>query len=315
MSKWNIIILGKTGCGKSSFLNAIIKNFGTANDKLLKTSDGTDGCTADLEPVNIFYKNKHLCFYDSPGLDDGNENQNTQFINLLREEGKNPGDRINSILICINAQNPRFDAGLKNTIIEIMNCYPLNNFWNHVIIIKTHVTKDKYKKPGNIEQAIRKNEQVNNAMRERNIISPNEIKEFYFDSVNDDDDSVNTNDNIKNELEKLFKKIIETKPIYKNIRIIKEKNEDVDSYTITYQYLEYLDFKGKKLFKKIEINRKPKVIIKGKQGPYYSERKYGGEYKKCGKWYQDYIRYTYYIDEKNNVCDKRDYGEVIHRRV
>ena len=129
MNVWNIIILGKTGCGKSSFLNAIIKNFGTTDDRLLKTSDDTDGCTVDLEPVNIFYNHKHLCFYDSPGLDDGNENQNKNFINLLREEGKKPESRIRSILICINAQCPRFDAGIRDTIIEIMNVYPLKNFW------------------------------------------------------------------------------------------------------------------------------------------------------------------------------------------
>ena len=152
-------------------------------------------------------------------------------------------------------------------------------------------------------------------MKQRNINSPIEIKEFYFDSVNDDDDTPNTNDNIKNELKELFNKIIKTKPLFEDIRILGEQSEDVGSYTITYQYLEYSDFKGNKISKKMEIDRKPKVIIKGKQGPYYGQRKYGGEYKKCGKWYQDYIRYTYYIDENNNVCDKMDYGEVIHRRA
>lgn len=314
MSIWNIIVLGKTGSGKSSFLNAIIKNFGSPNEKLLETSEETDGCTQDLEPVNIFYENKHLCFYDTPGLDDGNERKNNDFTKLLRNEGKKPENRINCIIICISAMNARFDGGLRDTLIEIMNCYPLKNFWEHVIIIKTHILQDKYKRPGYIEQAIKKNEKLKNFMNKRNIYFPSCLKEYYFNSVNYDE-TINTNDDIKNNLKNLFANIIKMEPIFKEVKLLCEKDEDEGTCTITYQYLEYTDFNGEKTKKKIILKSRPKIMVVGKRGPYYSERKYGGEYKKCGKKYQDYKRFSYYIDEKDRECDRIDIGEVIHRRV
>ena len=314
MSIWNIIVLGKTGSGKSSFLNAIIKSFGSPLERLLETSDETDGCTTDLEPVNIFHDNKHLCFYDTPGLDDGNEDQNDGFINLLRNEGKKTENRINCILICINAVNARFDGSLRDTLIEIMNCYPLDNFWEHVIIIKTHILKDIYKKPGNIEQAIKKNKKITAVMNNKGINFPSCLKEYYFNSVNDDQ-TINTNDDIKKNLKSLFTVIIKMDPFFKEVKQLYIKDEDEGNLTITYQYLEYTDFDGKKSTKKIILNSKPKVMVVGKRGPIYDERKYGGEYKKCGKRYQDYRRYQYYIDENNRKCDQTDIGEVIHRRV
>ena len=314
MSIWNIIVLGKTGSGKSSFLNATIKNFGSPFEKLHETSDETDGCTVDLEPANIFYDNKHLCFYDTPGLDDGNEKQNNGFIDLLRNEGKKPENRINCILICINAVNARFDGALRDTLIEVMNCYPLNNFWEHVIIIKTHILQDKYKKPGNIEQAIKKNKKLIDTMNNKGINFPSCLKEYYFNSVNDDE-TINTDNDIKNNLKNLFSDIIKMNPLFKEVKKLDVKEEDEGSLTITYQYLEYLDFNGKKTTKKIILGSKPKIMVIGKRGPYYSEREYGCEYKKCGKRYQDYRRYCYYIDENDKKCDQIDIGEVIHRRV
>ena len=314
MSECNIVVLGKTGAGKSSFLNAIIKNFDPKN-KLLQTSDGAKGCTKDFEEVNIIYNGNRLCFFDTPGLDDGNKSQNSDFIKLLREEGKDPNKRINSILICNNAMAPRFDGGLRETIIEIINCFPLKEFWEHVIIINTHVTKNKYKKPRKIEDAIKDNEDIRKAMNEKKINSPNYIEEFFFDTVDEDNDIPKTDDNLKNELKNLFNKIINTKPLYKDIKILKPVEEEEGVYKITYEIREYIDFNGEKITKKVVIDRNPNYGISKKSGPYYSERKIGSEYKKCGKKYQDYQRYGYYRDGNGNECDKYDVGEVFRRRV
>ena len=54
MRNINAIVLGETGTGKSTFLNSIIKNYGNQYNKLLITSDDTDGCTTDIEPGNIY---------------------------------------------------------------------------------------------------------------------------------------------------------------------------------------------------------------------------------------------------------------------
>ena len=312
MSECNIVVLGKTGSGKSSFLNAIIKNFDPKN-KLLETSDDTKGCTKDFEEVNIIYNGNRLCFFDTPGLDDGN----SDFIKLLREEGKDPNKRINSILICNNVHTPRFNVigGLREAIIEIINCFPLKEFWEHVIIINTHVIKNKYKKPSKFEDAIKNNEDIRKAMNEKKINSPNYIEEFFFDTVDKDNDIPKTDDNLKNELKNLFNKIIKTKPLYKDIKILKPVEEEEGVYKITYEIREYIDFNGDKITKKVEIGRNPNYGICKKNGPYYGERKIGSEYKKCGKKYQDYQRYRYYCDGNGNECEKYDVGEVFRRMV
>jgi ribosome biogenesis GTPase A len=60
------VILGETGKGKSSFLNALFKN----NDKSmnLKTSDGNDGFTKKIQPYNLDIENDKYIIFDTPGL-------------------------------------------------------------------------------------------------------------------------------------------------------------------------------------------------------------------------------------------------------
>ena len=119
----------------------------------------------------------------------------------MRDKGKNSSNRINCILLCINSQNPRFNKDIKEVIIEIMNCYPLKNFWEHIIIIKTRVFNDNYKKPGNIENAIKKNKDVINTMSKRDIGFPYNITEFYFNLVYVDG-NYKTDDNFKEKTNK-----------------------------------------------------------------------------------------------------------------
>ena len=232
----------------------------------------------------------------------------------MRDEGKDPNNRINCILLCINSQCPRFNQGIKEVIIEIMNCYPLKKFWEHVIIIKTRVFNDNNKKPGNIENAIKKNKDVTKVMSIKYIDSPYNIKEFYFNLV-DDNGNYKTDDNFKAKMYSLLDEVSRKKPFFEDIKILGTEDKEVGNYIITYQIVQYKDFNGKFETKQIEIDSKIKEKVIGKIGPYYDERKYGSEYKKCGKSYQKYIRYCYYLDEKKNKCDIRDQGEPYPRRV
>ena len=260
MSNINAIVLGETGSGKSTFLNSIIKNYGNQYDRLLKTSDDTDECTTDIEPVNIFYNNIRFTFYDCPGLNDGNSENNKNYIKSLRDEGKDPKNRINCILLCINSQCPRFNQGIKEVIIEIMNCYPLKKFWEHVIIIKTRVFNDNFKKPGNIENAIKKNKDVIEAMSIKSIDSPYNIKEFYFNLV-DDFGNYKTDKSFKEKMNSLLEEVSIKKPFFKDIKILGTEDKEVNNYIITFQKVLYIDFNGKSEEKLIEIDRKSKVKI------------------------------------------------------
>lgn len=87
----------------------------------------------------------------------------------MKNEVKDSNNIINCILLSI----------------EIINYYPLKKFWEHIIIIKTCVFNDNYKKPGNIKNSIKKNKDVINAMLIKDTEASYNIKEFYFNLVDD----------------------------------------------------------------------------------------------------------------------------------
>jgi predicted GTPase len=60
------VILGETGKGKDSFLNALFKNNGKSMN--LKTSYGNDGFTKKIQPCNLDIENNKYIIFDTPGL-------------------------------------------------------------------------------------------------------------------------------------------------------------------------------------------------------------------------------------------------------
>ena len=60
------VILGETGKGKSSFLNALFENYGKSLN--LKNSDGDNGFTKKIQPFNLDIENDKHIIFDTPGL-------------------------------------------------------------------------------------------------------------------------------------------------------------------------------------------------------------------------------------------------------
>ena len=139
--------------------------------------------------------------------------------------------------------------------------------FEHVIIIKTHVYNDNFKRPGNIENAIKRKKDVTNTMLINDINFSYNIKEFYFDLVYDNE-NYKTDNNFKYKMNSLLEKVSRKKPFFEDIKILGTEDKEVGNYIITYQNVYYTDFNGKIEAKVIEID-----------GPYYDERKYGSEYK------------------------------------
>ena len=80
---------------------------------------------------------------------------------------------------------------------EFMNCFPLQEFWRHVLIIRTHVLNKNLKKHRQLEKGII--DKLGHYMDDKKIFYQKDLndREFHFNSVNDDNDSINVNDNIK----------------------------------------------------------------------------------------------------------------------
>lgn len=117
---------------------------------------------------------------------------------------------------------------------------------------------------------------------QKDIGFPYNITQFYFNLVYDDG-NYKTDDNFKEKTNKSPDEVQKHKPFFENIEILETFKKEEDGYTLTYQKVKYKDFNGTYQTKAIKIGRINKTNLK--RGPYYDERKYGSEYKKCGKLY------------------------------
>ena len=105
---------------------------------------------------------------------------------------------------------------------EFMNCFPLQEFWKHVLIIKTHDFNKNLKKHRQSEKGII--DKLGYYMDDKKISYLQDLneREYYFDSVNDDNDSININDDIKTESKKVLEKIKSLEPFFLDIKFIRE---------------------------------------------------------------------------------------------
>ena len=304
------VVLGETGKGKSSFLNAMLKNYGI--NQTLNTSEEGEGCTKKITacPTISIGDDKYF-FIDTPGLNDKDLDEQTK--TALRNQSTNPKNRIKAILICLHIDDKRLSKSIQEMLKEFMNCFPLNDFWNHVLIIRTHVREMNLKKTGNLETSVI--DKMGNYMNDKNIAHPKNMKEreFFFNSVLEDENGdyagINTDHNIKNEFKKVFEVINGLDPFFEEIRLIRKFSQKEGNYNVFYEEYEYKDFDGKTQKKPIEKNREFIVKQVGKKGP-IRDRRYVGTKTDCwGNDYRVYQDYKYYIDEKGNKCDFYDVGD------
>ena len=125
------IVLGITGKGNSSFINAM------NGSKVAETiSINGNRYTTKIKYHNINRDNDSFSFIDTPELNDklGDDGD----LKLIREKATKPESRINCILIIMNLTDKRFEKFYRITLKEFMNCFPFHDFWKLVFIIRTH---------------------------------------------------------------------------------------------------------------------------------------------------------------------------------
>ena len=122
------IVLGKTGVGKSTFINCI------TNNNLCEVGDDTNSCTQNIKQVDRSRNGFNYYFVDIPGLDDGKGDDEN--INELKNLNK-LYPRINALIICVDFHENRLCNSFKIVLKTFMEIFPCQNFWNHVIIVRT----------------------------------------------------------------------------------------------------------------------------------------------------------------------------------
>ena len=123
------IVLGESGVGKSSLINAITQK------KECIVSDGFESCTKYIKNIEAKHNGQNYIFIDTPGFNDCNDDENKRILKSAFEKYK---QEIKCILFLFNFNNRINGRYVKN----IMDAFSISNFWKHVLIIYTHANKE-----------------------------------------------------------------------------------------------------------------------------------------------------------------------------
>ena len=130
-----ILLLGKTGVGKSTFANFILKY---DHDVFEKSGSG-NSCTKDIQSMigNQGTISSEILIIDSPGIFDSEKTNEEILKNIIIKLKQNFADGLNCILILFNGTDPRFDEYTEKQIQLYLKIFPIKNFWSHISLVFT----------------------------------------------------------------------------------------------------------------------------------------------------------------------------------
>lgn len=239
-------ILGLTGTGKSTFINAI------SNSSYCKVSNKGKSETQTPQLI-AFADNKLKHFFrilDTPGLGDSKDND--AIINKINQILISY-PYIKKIVILKPYSDLRLADYLQNAIKVMMDSFPLKNFWDHVIIVNNRCVPTDFayqdfleEHPESFLDKLKQCYNLRQYMKQKHIDFPKEIKEFHVDSKRKDKFP-----EIQKEFDNILKNIKETKMMFKKIETKPLKREEKDGkeegiiIKIEYIPIECTDFMNK----------------------------------------------------------------------
>merc|ERR1719234_2308630 len=141
-----ILVIGKTGTGKSSLCNVLcgLKH----NAKMFPVSAKANSCTQRTFFCETFFNNnmeRPISLIDTIGFDDPDKDDDAKIIGELVTRLKHGCDHVSLFIIAVNGQNPRLDGSLLG-MIKIFEGMFGPDFWKQVVVLFTRMTMDEKSK-------------------------------------------------------------------------------------------------------------------------------------------------------------------------
>ena len=149
-----LLVIGKTGTGKSSLCNVLTGNL--PNAKAFPVSSKATTCTQETTFANADFcgvPSKPLSIIDTIGFDDPTKDHDAKIIADLVLQLQQNCDYVNTFVMAVNGQNPRLDGSLLQ-MIKIFEKMFTAKFWDQVVVVFTRLHMDR----SSIERRLEENE-------------------------------------------------------------------------------------------------------------------------------------------------------------
>lgn len=319
-TKISIIALGETGSGKSLFCKLFSKS------ETFFSKKATESVTTEINSITFKNEEKKVEIFliDTPGSNDSRGPEHEKKNLILTQKFISEQPRINCIILVMNIQNPRFTDSIKTAIKNICQCFPLPDFWTHVIIFWTHCKfedeEDEKEQIENIETEVKQSFVVLSEEIEKelhiNKIKENQTLNMIYNEYNENSKNEKIKKKNYEKTQKNFEKIIDLvkdmKPLYEIVYppeekdVLQEPKEGRivgNSRQFTYNKVrtrKYKDFNNPEIIQNEEIFGTYIVNMQENESDWELS-----ENRDNNKVYIKYIIRTFY-DEQGNVFNNID---------